>query len=144
MQDALFMVQQNPKLITNYTNCILTPNAMEFRRLWKACFTTGPPPFNAPLTDIYSACSKYLQHTPRRLRPGDPLAVAPPKVAPTDLPDLAKMCYSLKCSGCEIDPMSAACKDTTALAKRCFVCVCVCVCVCGDFSLYCTEMGVFF
>ena len=36
LQDGLFLVTQEPNLVSNYHNAILTPNVIEFERLYEA------------------------------------------------------------------------------------------------------------
>ena len=40
LQDGLFMVTSYPEIIKNYTRAILTPNAMEFSRLYNSMVST--------------------------------------------------------------------------------------------------------
>eukprot|EP00808_Paulinella_micropora_P005443 g18373.t1 len=38
--DALWLINTQPDLVRGYTSAVLTPNAMEFRRLWQAVFVS--------------------------------------------------------------------------------------------------------
>jgi len=42
--DGLHMLSQQPNLLIGRTHTIVTPNAMEFRRLWEAVIPDQPPP----------------------------------------------------------------------------------------------------
>jgi len=50
--DGLFLVSQAPALIEGYKRVILTPNAMEFRRLWEAIEKDAPPPLDFDLSAL--------------------------------------------------------------------------------------------
>ena len=43
--DALFLLAQEPGLLREHKCVVLTPNAMEFRRLWLAAVGPDAPPF---------------------------------------------------------------------------------------------------
>lgn len=49
--DGLFLLTQRPTLLQNYKHVVLTPNAMEFRRLWNALTDQGPPSFDIEAKD---------------------------------------------------------------------------------------------
>lgn len=54
--DGLAIINDKPDLVKGYTHCILTPNAMEFKRLWIAVFGEDNnehpvPPMGVPLSD---------------------------------------------------------------------------------------------
>eukprot|EP00457_Paulinella_chromatophora_P009156 gb/GEZN01009212.1/.p1 GENE.gb/GEZN01009212.1/~~gb/GEZN01009212.1/.p1 ORF type:complete len:434 (-),score=86.69 gb/GEZN01009212.1/:46-1179(-) len=60
--DALWLCCQQPSLVSGYSQCVLTPNAMEFRRLWEAVFVDGEqqeeqklglPPMDPELEEQY-------------------------------------------------------------------------------------------
>jgi len=58
--DGLFLIAQQPKLVMNWTNCILTPNPMEFRRLWQAVEPNIPAPdFDTGLIPLGNHSSDY-------------------------------------------------------------------------------------
>jgi ATP-dependent NAD(P)H-hydrate dehydratase len=59
--DALFLLQHDLSLLRDYPLAILTPNAMEFRRLWVAAFPERPVPAFDPVIDA-EAKALLLRH----------------------------------------------------------------------------------
>lgn len=62
--DGLSIINDHIELIHNTTQCIITPNAMEFYRLYKSVFPDKPdPPMNVEIDDKMK--HDYLQHNHR-------------------------------------------------------------------------------
>jgi NAD(P)H-hydrate repair Nnr-like enzyme with NAD(P)H-hydrate dehydratase domain len=57
--DGLWLVQKRLSVIKGYPRAILTPNAMEFSRLWKAQFPNEPE--DAPMSEVVAVESKSSQ-----------------------------------------------------------------------------------
>src|ERR1700682_2500785 len=50
--DGLQVVNKNPDIVKGYSKCVLTPNAMEFKRLWNAVISSDEskqPPLTLPI-----------------------------------------------------------------------------------------------
>ncbi|XP_015596455.1 ATP-dependent (S)-NAD(P)H-hydrate dehydratase isoform X2 [Cephus cinctus] len=58
--DGLFLVCQRPDLIKDYPGLILTPNAMEFSRLMKACLEKTIEPASDPLVSDVKQVAEFL------------------------------------------------------------------------------------
>jgi len=72
--DGLFLIAQNPSIIHGYKNAVLTPNAMEFRRLWLSTSpsddTSEPPPMEVEVPQCFVALQTQDCPDPH-LAPGD-------------------------------------------------------------------------
>ncbi|CAH3127290.1 unnamed protein product [Porites lobata] len=57
--DGLFMVTSYPEIVKNYTKAILTPNAMEFSRLYNTMFGREPDPSIDSSSHVTQLCREF-------------------------------------------------------------------------------------